>query len=101
METAAYRVEAYHQAFEAIRQELGAERWLVCGQSFGAGLTMGYALRHPERLYGQILAKAAAVGVGAASVREINELNIRRARRHRFGLLGLFLFQNCFPLPFC
>ena len=37
------------------------------------------SLQQRERLYGQILAKAAAVGVGAASVREINELNIRRA----------------------
>jgi len=37
------------------------------------------SLQQRERLYGQILAKAAAVGVGAASVREINELNILRA----------------------
>jgi len=37
------------------------------------------SLQQRERLYGQILAKAAAVGVGAASVREINEINILRA----------------------
>src|SRR5207248_9617315 len=37
------------------------------------------SMQQRERLYGQILDKAAAVGVGAASVREINELNIRRA----------------------
>jgi ribonuclease HII len=37
------------------------------------------SLQQRERLYGQILAKAVAVGVGAASVREINDINILRA----------------------
>ena len=37
------------------------------------------SLQQRERLYEQILGRAAAVGVGAASVREINELNILRA----------------------
>ena len=50
---AAYRVEAYIERFEALRAELGAERWAVCGQSFGAGLTLGYALAHPERIVAQ------------------------------------------------
>ena len=36
-----------------MRAELGAERWAVCGQSFGAGLTLGYALAHPERIVAQ------------------------------------------------
>jgi 2-succinyl-6-hydroxy-2,4-cyclohexadiene-1-carboxylate synthase len=49
-----YRVEAYIEAFEAIRQQLGTERWFICGQSFGAGLTIRYALSHPERVIGQI-----------------------------------------------
>jgi ribonuclease HII len=37
------------------------------------------SLAQRERLYGLILARAAAVGVGAASVGEINEMNILRA----------------------
>jgi ribonuclease HII len=37
------------------------------------------SLQQRERLYDSILARAAAVGVGAASVTEINELNILRA----------------------
>jgi ribonuclease HII len=37
------------------------------------------SLPQRERLYGEILRRAAAVGVGAASVREINEINIWRA----------------------
>ncbi|MFM9938462.1 MAG: alpha/beta fold hydrolase [Hyphomicrobiaceae bacterium] len=49
---APYRVQSYIQAFETIRKELGAERWLVCGQSFGAGLAIQYALEHPARVMG-------------------------------------------------
>ena len=37
------------------------------------------SLQQRERLYDQILSKAVAVGVGAASVREINQINILRA----------------------
>jgi pimeloyl-ACP methyl ester carboxylesterase len=51
---AAYTVEAYIERFEALRAELGAERWAVCGQSFGAGLTMRYSLARPERVFAQV-----------------------------------------------
>ena len=51
---AAYTVGAYVTRFEAVREQLGAERWAICGQSFGAGLTLNYALAHPERITGQV-----------------------------------------------
>ncbi|MDP6708986.1 MAG: alpha/beta hydrolase [Alphaproteobacteria bacterium] len=51
---AAYHPDAYVDRFEQIRERLGAERWFVCGQSFGAGLTLRYALDHPDRVIGQI-----------------------------------------------
>lgn len=50
----AYRVSSYVEIFENIRLSLGAERWWLCGQSFGAGLTLRYALVHPEHVYGQV-----------------------------------------------
>ena len=50
----AYTVDSYLAAFEEIRRQVGAERWFVCGQSFGAGLVIQYALRHPERVPGLI-----------------------------------------------
>ena len=52
---AAYTVDSYLTAFEEIRRRVGAERWFVCGQSFGAGLVVQYALRHPERVPGLII----------------------------------------------
>ena len=52
---AAYAVDTYITAFEAIRAKLGVERWVVCGQSFGAGLATQYALEYPERVMGLII----------------------------------------------
>lgn len=49
-----YSVANYLDAFEAIRVSLGVERWLVCGQSFGAGLTLRYAQERAERVIGQV-----------------------------------------------
>lgn len=53
-ESDAYTVGAYVARFEALREQLGAERWFVCGQSFGAGLTIRYALQHPQRVVAQV-----------------------------------------------
>ena len=50
-----YRVERYVEEFERIRAELGVSRWLVCGQSFGAGIMIRYALTHPEVLRGLVI----------------------------------------------
>ena len=51
----AYRVERYVAELERIRKAVGVERWLVCGQSFGAGITIRYALEHPEVVRGLIV----------------------------------------------
>lgn len=45
--------DAYTEQFEKIRRDIGTDRWYVVGQSFGAGLTLRYALQHPQVLYGQ------------------------------------------------
>ena len=50
----AYSVDAYVRRFDELRKVLGAERWFICGQSFGAGLTIRYSLAHPERIIGQV-----------------------------------------------
>lgn len=50
----AYTVAGYVRRFETLREQLGVERWFICGQSFGAGLTMRCALEHPHRIIGQV-----------------------------------------------
>jgi 2-succinyl-6-hydroxy-2,4-cyclohexadiene-1-carboxylate synthase len=60
-----YHPDAYVAAFERLRARLGAERWLICGQSFGAALTLRYALDHPERILGQIFTNSTSALAGA------------------------------------
>ena len=82
---AAYRVEAYVARFEALRAELGAERWAVCGQSFGAGLTLNYALAHPDRVIGQVFTNSnSALAPTTPSVTD----EVRRERAAAFERRG-------------
>jgi pimeloyl-ACP methyl ester carboxylesterase len=53
-----------------LRRELGAERWFICGQSFGAGLTVHYALEHPDRVIGQVFTNTMSGLSPAARERE-------------------------------
>jgi len=49
-----YSVNAYIAEFERVRIELGAPRIILCGLSFGAGLTMRYSLMHPQTVIAQV-----------------------------------------------
>jgi pimeloyl-ACP methyl ester carboxylesterase len=49
-DAAAYAPASYGRQFERIRAAVGAERWIVVGQSLGAALTLRYALDQPERV---------------------------------------------------
>lgn len=51
---ALYQPPGYVRAFDALRAALGSERWLVCGQSLGAALTLRYALDHPDRFIAHV-----------------------------------------------
>jgi pimeloyl-ACP methyl ester carboxylesterase len=50
-----YHVLSYVAEFEALREQLGVNRWFICGQSFGAGIMMRYALEHPNVVQGLIM----------------------------------------------
>ena len=41
--------------FEAVREHLGIDKWLVFGGSWGSTLGLDYALRHPDRCLGLVL----------------------------------------------
>jgi 2-succinyl-6-hydroxy-2,4-cyclohexadiene-1-carboxylate synthase len=53
-EPVAYSPASYVEEFERLRRMLGVERWLLCGYSLGAALTVRYALDHPERAIAQV-----------------------------------------------
>ncbi|HJN49755.1 MAG: alpha/beta hydrolase [Pseudomonadales bacterium] len=63
---ALYSYRGYLDSFERIRSELGIDDWFVCGQSFGATLTIRYAIQYPERTNGQIFTNSASALVAAA-----------------------------------
>jgi 2-succinyl-6-hydroxy-2,4-cyclohexadiene-1-carboxylate synthase len=93
----AYTVEAYIERFEALRAELGAERWAICGQSFGAGLTMNYALAYPSRVSRQIFTNSnSALRAPAAPVGRDEQLRRAAAfeRRGRAGLEGMAFYPK-------
>jgi len=41
--------------FEAIRRELGVDRWMLLGGSWGVALSLAYARAHPDRVSGLVL----------------------------------------------
>lgn len=53
-----YTVEAYLAQFESVRERMGVAQVVLVGQSFGAGLFMQYALRHPKRVRGLVFTNA-------------------------------------------
>jgi 2-succinyl-6-hydroxy-2,4-cyclohexadiene-1-carboxylate synthase len=57
---ALYYPEAYIAALDQIRVQLDIERWLLCGQSFGAALTLRYALTYPDRVMAQVFTNSSA-----------------------------------------
>jgi 2-succinyl-6-hydroxy-2,4-cyclohexadiene-1-carboxylate synthase len=59
-QAAAYRPEAYAATFDALRAELGAERWFLAGHSLGAALVLRYALDHPDHVLGLVFTNSAS-----------------------------------------
>lgn len=56
---------------ELVRAELGIDRWIVTGGSWGSTLSLAYALAHPERVTGIVL--GAVTTTGRAEVDWITE----------------------------
>lgn len=81
----AYTVASYLAAFEAIRLRIGAERWFVCGQSFGGGLAIRYGLAHPARLSGLVFTNS----VSALSRLDPAEMERRATLIEQGGREGL------------
>ncbi len=49
-----YEMPAMLAQIEQVRESLGTDRILLCGHSFGAGITLHYAARHGDRLRGLV-----------------------------------------------
>jgi pimeloyl-ACP methyl ester carboxylesterase len=82
-----YHPDAYLEQFERIRREVGAERWLLVGQSLGAALTLRYSLAHPERVIAQAFTNSASAFAPPAFRERMLEAREAQARRLERGEL--------------
>jgi len=65
---ALYHPSGYLEQFDAIRSELGVSRWWMCGYSLGAGLTIRYALEHPDRVIGHAFTNSTSAFADAEQI---------------------------------
>ncbi|HTO54305.1 MAG TPA: alpha/beta hydrolase [Myxococcota bacterium] len=73
----AYSGQGYVEELEAARRAFGVERWVLVGQSLGAGLMIRYALTHPEVVRGLVLTNSLSAFsqvVDAARAPKLEEL---------------------------
>ena len=80
-----YTPAYYLRAFEAIREELGADRWFLLGYSMGAGLTLRYALDHPDRVIGHLFTNSTSGLADAQGQAKLKENAANSALRIREG----------------
>lgn len=76
-----YLPDSYVEQLEALRRALGAERWFLCGQSLGAGLTLRYALAYPERVLAQVFTNSTSALAPEGWDRSIRPVMEREAER--------------------
>jgi len=76
---ASYYPEAYIAALDQIRVQLGVERWFLCGQSFGAALTLRYALTYPERVMAQVFTNSSAALADAEWIKARRASGVQQA----------------------
>lgn len=71
---AGYTLKRMVMDLECVRKHLQIDRWVVLGHSFGGILAQAYAVRHPKRLLGLVLA-------GAGSSAQCVDADFRDLRR--------------------
>ncbi|MEZ5740537.1 MAG: alpha/beta fold hydrolase [Burkholderiaceae bacterium] len=100
---ALYTVQAFVDALERIREQLQLEQWLLCTQSFGAGIGLHYCLQHPQRVLGHVFTNSiSALGEpGGAHERQALETRLALVREGGQQALRKMPFhpRNALRLP--
>lgn len=84
-----YTVEAIISEFERAREELRAERILLCGQSLGAALTLRYSILHPERVIAQAFSNSRSALLAPEALISSEERAARAEAIERGGAAAL------------
>lgn len=89
-----YHPDRLVDRLDAIRERLGLDHWFICGQSFGAALTLRYALNKPSHILAQAFSNAGAAfqdtaesgwrDTNAARIADLEENGREALRRFRF-----------------
>ena len=81
----AYHPDQYLAQFENIRMALGCEQWALCGYSLGAGLTIRYAIQHPERVMAHVFTNSQSGFADSSLLEEWRTGIVTQADRIRAG----------------
>ncbi|OAP48254.1 hypothetical protein ATB98_20780 [Sinorhizobium saheli] len=85
------------KAIDEVRERLQIDRWHICGQSFGAALTLRYALTYPKRVLAQIFTNAN--GALRADWTRINDqrnrASIEDIRRNGHAAMRRMIYHPC------
>jgi pimeloyl-ACP methyl ester carboxylesterase len=89
--------EALVEAVEAVRERLHIDRWHVCGQSFGAAVTLRYALTFPDRVLAQVFTNAngALRKAWEPSQERRNRVQIDDIRREGHAAMRRLAYHPC------
>lgn len=93
-----YTLERDVSDLEAIRKEIGAERVVLIGHSYGGTLAAAYAASHPERVEKMVLSSPGdpSPSAGGAS------MTFRLTTEEKLGVYALLLPPDrCSPTPCC
>lgn len=87
---ALFAPEAMAEQLDRVRRELGAEQWFVCGQSFGATVTLRYSLLYPERVQGQVFTNSSSALATRDKAKELYaDVHKLAANLEKHGQAGL------------
>lgn len=88
-DTDCYLPDRYVDRFEALRAELGVERWSLIGQSLGATLTLRYALDHPQRIHAHVMTNTMSALAARIGDDDGVEMTARRIEEQGHALLAV------------
>ncbi|WP_244630340.1 alpha/beta fold hydrolase [Nitratireductor aestuarii] len=83
------RPDALVEAIEQARITLDIPRWHICGQSFGAGLVLRYALKYPEYVGALVWTNANRLLADPLTPDQLAVLHARADKVDQLGLEGI------------
>lgn len=93
----AYTAAAYAEQFEAIREAVGADRWIVAGHSLGTALALHYVLAKPGSVLGHVMTNSNSAVADAAWFEGRREQQAEMARSLESAAPGDIVTSPFFP----